>query len=240
MTTKDQINYRMWASVRGVLASHETDNTWTTIPALVKAVGAFDTVTINVATQLEVTALPGGAAIAKETAKKALVGPAHEVAAALHAYATEIGDDELAAQVDFSLSDLAQGHPASVNARCTRIAALATENLEGLEDSNITQAKLTALAKKITAFEKLASKPRQGVAKKAAANKALPRLMKQGRKILKRRIDRLMVQFKTSAPEFYAEYRTARKIVNAPATQNGQATNIVAANGAANDLLKAA
>lgn len=81
---------------------------------------------------------------------------------------------------------------------------------------------MTALGKKITAFEKLASKPRQNVAKKAAANKALPRLMKQGRNILKRRIDRLMVQFETSAPEFYAEYRTARKIVNAPATQSGE------------------
>jgi hypothetical protein len=240
MTTEDQNSYRMWTSVRGTLASHGTDNTWTNIPALVKSVGVFDMVIINVARQLEVTALPGGAADAKETAKKSLVDPAHEVAAALHAYATEVGDDELAAEVDFSLSDLAQGHPASVIARCNRIATLATENLEALEDSNITQAKLTALDKKITAFEKLASKPRQNVAKKAAANKALPRLMKQGRNILKRRIDRLMVQFKSSAPEFYAEYKTARKIVNAPATQNGEATNIVAANSTPNDLLKAA
>jgi hypothetical protein len=86
-------------------------------------------VIINVATQLEVTVLPGGAADAKETAKKALVGPTHEVAAALHAYATEIGDDELAAKVDFSPSDLAQGHPASVIARCNCIATLGTENL---------------------------------------------------------------------------------------------------------------
>lgn len=216
MTTKDQNSYRMWTGVRGTLASHETDNTWTNIPALVKSVGVFDTEITNVATQLEVTALPGGAADAKETAKEALVGPAHELAAALHAYATEIGDDELAAEVDFSLTDLAKGHPASIIARCNRIAALATENLEALEDSNITQAKLTALGKKITAFEKLASKPRQDVAKKAAANKAVPRLMKQGRNILKRRIDRLMVQFKTSAPEFYAEYRNARKIVSSP------------------------
>jgi hypothetical protein len=85
----------------------------------------------------------------------------------------------------------------------------------------------------------VASKPRQGVAKQAAANKAMARLLKQGRTILTRRIDRLMVQFRTTAPEFYAEYRTARKIVDAPATQ-GRKTNIITANTNPVDLPKAA
>jgi hypothetical protein len=230
----------MWTTVRGTLASHETDHTWTDLPALVKAVGAFDTVITNVATQLEVTALPGGASASKLTAKKSMALPAHEVASALHAYATEVGDDELAAEVDFSLSDLSQGDPAAVIARCTRIVDLATENLEALEDCNITQAKLTALGKKIEAYRKWASKPRQGVARKAAANRALPRLFRQGRNILTRRIDRLMVQFRTSAPEFYAEYKTARKIVNSPTVPNGEKTNVVAADTKPGDLLKAA
>jgi O-antigen/teichoic acid export membrane protein len=66
-----------------------------------------------------------------------------------------------------------------------------------------------------------------GVAKKAAANKALPRLLNQGRNILTRRMDRLMVQFRVSAPELFAEYRAARKIVGQPGSQNGKATNIV-------------
>jgi hypothetical protein len=111
-----------------------------------------------------------------------------------------------------------------------RIGAIASEELGMLADYNITQAKLTALTKKIEAYEKICSKPRQNVAKKAAANKALPRLFKQGRNILTRRMDRLMAQFRTSAPEFYAEYETARKIVNPPSSQNGEANNIVSAN----------
>ena len=141
--------------------------------------------------------------------------------------------------MDFSLTDLAKGRLASVIARCTRITALATENLAALSDSNITLAKLTALGKKTDAFEKVLSKPSQGVAKKAAANKALPRLLKQGQNILSRRIDRLMVQFKTSAPDFYAEYKSARKIVDQPGTLDRTATNIVAANTQP-ELLKAA
>jgi hypothetical protein len=56
----------------------------------------------------------------------------------------------------------------------------------------------------------------------------LPRLFRQVRTILTRRIDRLVVQFKTSGPEFYNEYKVARKIVNPSRSQNGRtAANIV-------------
>ena len=231
----------MWTGVRGTLASHETDNTWNTIPALVKAVGAFDVVITAVATQLDVLALPGGSAASKKTAKAALVLSAPEVAAATHAYATEVGNDELAAEVDFSTTGVAKGRPASVIARVNRIGARAAENLAALGEANITQKKLSALTKKTDAFAALSSKPRQGVAKKAAANKALPRLMKQGQIILSRRIDRLMVQFKENAPEFYAEYKTARKIVDQPGSLKvRKATNIVLADTKPVELLKAA
>ena len=115
-----------------------------------------------------------------------------------------------------------------VVARSSKILALATENVDELGDYNITQAKLTALGKKIEAFRKAQTRPRQDVAKKAAANKALPRLYRQARNILTRRMDRLMVQFKDSAPELFAEYQTARKIVNQPGGQASRgASNVI-------------
>ena len=230
----------MFTSVRGMLAGHEDNNLWSEIPAFVKTVDDFDTVITGIATQLEVTAVPSGAAASKATALQNLALVTHEVASAIHACATAAGDDELAAEVNFSLSDLAKGHPASVIARSTRIGSIASEELAMLPDYNITQAKLTALTKKIEAYEKVCAKPRQNLAKTAAANAALPRLLKQGQNILTRRMDRLMVQFRTSAPEFYAEYKTARKIVNPPTSQNGDAKNIVSANTNGAEVLKAA
>ncbi len=115
------------------------------------------------------------------------------------------------------------------------IGSLAAENLAALGESNITQEKLTALTTKTDAFAAVSSKPRQSVAKKA-----LPRLLKQGQSILSRRVDRLMVQFKESAPEFYAEYKTARKIVDQLGTQQARAaTNVLSAHSQP-ELLKAA
>ena len=239
MDNRNHSRYRMLTSVRGTLAGHEDKNTWTTVPAFVKAVDDLDGVIAGVGTHLQATSVSSGATAAKLTAQDNLAGAGHEIASAIHACATEAGDEELATEVDFSLSDLSKGHPASIIARCKRIGAIASEELAMLADYNITQANLTALKKKIEAFEKVCSKPRQNVAKKAAANKALPRLFKQARNILTRRMDRLMVPFRTSAPEFYAEYKTARKIVNPPTAQNG-ANNIVSANANGTELPKAA
>ena len=146
-------------------------------------------------------------------------GAGYEVAAAQYAYADEAGKTQLAAQSDFSASDLATGSEGEVVGRCANISALTATNLDALGEFNVTQAKLAALDKKVAAFQNLAPKPREGVAKKAAANKELKRLYTKGRGISTRRVDRLMVLFKSSAPEFYAEYRTSHKIVNPAAMQ---------------------
>jgi len=214
---------RMFSSVQATLAAHEADNTWNKIPALVKASDELDTVVTGIAAQLEITAMRNGAVNSKDSLLEALATAAHEVAASLHAYAVENGNDELAAEVDLSITDIAKGRPAAVVARCANIAALGSKHLEALSDYNITQAKLTALTKKRTAFEQQVPKARQAVAKKAAANKAARSFLKQGRDLLNKRIDKLMVQFRETEPALYAEYQTARKIVNSPGAQNEKA-----------------
>lgn len=186
----------------------------------------------GIAAQLGITSKQSGAVSSKDALLITVAAAAHEVAAGIHAYAQETGDPELAAEVDFSVTDIATGRPAAVVARCTNIAALGAEHLDSLADYNITQAKLTALTKKITAFEKQVPKPRQSVARKAAANKAARRLLKQGRDLLNGRMDKLMVQFRETQPDLYAEYKTARKIVNSAAPSNDRKVAKVPATSA--------
>jgi hypothetical protein len=232
----------MFTSVSDTLAGHEDKNTWTKIPALVKGAGELDAINAGIAAQIGIISKQSGAVSSKDSLLAALAASAHEVAGGVYAYAKEIGDHELAAEVDFSITDIATGRPERVVARCTNIAALGAEHLDSLSDCNITQAKLTALTKKIAAFEKQVPKPRQGVGKKAAANKAARRLLQQGRDLLNGRMDKLMVQFRETHPELYAEYRSARKTVNSAApsndksvlkaaSRNGSIANGTSANG---------
>ena len=64
----------MLTSVRSTLASHETDNTWTKIPALVTALEELDSVIAQIGEQLEATATPSGASASKATALDTAVG----------------------------------------------------------------------------------------------------------------------------------------------------------------------
>jgi hypothetical protein len=210
----------MLSSVSATFEEHKTNDTWTTIPALVKAVDRLNAIIVEVAERLKDTAAPEGQSgpkAAKISSQADMVVLAQTIAAACHAYATDVADNDLAAVTDYSLTDLAKGSEATVVARCSKILELASGLVEELADYNITQARITALGKKIEAFGKVSPRPRQRVAKRAAANQAVPRLHSQARTLLTRCLDRLMVQFRATEPEFYIEYRTARKIV----TQGG-------------------
>jgi hypothetical protein len=209
--------------------SHRADKNWTTIPALVRAVTELDSVATRAAELQEESAASGGGSASKSACFKALVPAAYIIVAALHAYAVENDDAELAAQTDVSESDIGKLNESQLVAFCSKVLSLATDLLDELADFKVAQADLTALDKKIQAYAKDCPKPRQKVAKKSADNKAYPTLFRRSRKIIDKRINKLMAPFKTSAPDFYNEYKTARKIVDQPATQgnNKPASNVV-------------
>ena len=85
------------------------------------------------------------------------------------------------------------------------------------KNGRVTQPKLTAFNQAIKTYDTLRSTPRQAKAAQSAATKQLGRAFPKVERILAGRIDKLMVQFKLSNPEFYDKYQTARSIVSAGA-----------------------
>lgn len=86
------------------------------------------------------------------------------------------------------------------------------------EEYGVDAAKLTMLAKKIEAFAKATPKPRARINAGSAATKALKKNLRQISTLLRERVDRLMTRFKVSHPEFYNEYKSARRIVKPAVT----------------------
>lgn len=154
-----------------------------------------------------------GAAAAKADLGSQMVGTALFVAGAIVAYATEAEDSELAKEMHFTKSSF-KGREGSVVAKCRTIHAAATENLDELEDNEITAGTLTAFKKQIDAFEALIPKPRNDKVAKVAATKALPKLLRQADTILKKRLDKLVLKFAGENPEFSDKYFAARAIVS--------------------------
>jgi hypothetical protein len=53
-------------------------------------------------------------------------------------------------------------------------------------------------------------------------NKKAPVVRRQAMRLLRKRLDPLMVPFKASNPEFYAQYKAARRIVNPGSTSDAK------------------
>ena len=117
-----------------------------------------------------------------------------------------------------SKSDVRAGTEAKLIDRCKGISLDAKELTAEVEDCEITAGQIKSLDAAIKAFEAVKPKPRVGVAEGKSATERLPVLFRKASSLLTRRLDRLMVRFKKSNPEFYGEYRAARTIVDRAAT----------------------
>ena len=203
---------RAYSTVDAVLDTHETK--WTLLPAFAAGVGRFKGHVAEIQELEQTQASRSGASSEKSYALEAVGSAAFEVAAAVHAFAVVQQDYALEGRVDFSRSSITLGRGSSVVGRCRDIHAAATANVADLADYGVTAAKLTALKKKIDAYETSLSKPRQQVATSSAATVALAEQFTEADAVLGKCLDKLVYQFKDSAPDFFNEYQSARSVVN--------------------------
>lgn len=187
-----------------------------TIPALDAASEELAETIIAINANVQVQTSPSGAAQAKREALATLGDIAFEIAGGVLAFADQAGNATLAAKVQYSRSGITTGSSNAIVARCQDIVDATTENLSSLGDHGVTQAKLTALKQRLKAYDTLRTMPRQAKAAAAAATTQLAKLLPKARRMLANRVDKLVWQFRGSAPEFFEKYQTARAIVDAP------------------------
>ena len=123
-------------------------------------------------------------------------------------------DHTLEAQGDVTLSGLDKLKESDLIATAARIGNLATANLVALADYGIVAADVTELGTLATTFAGLQAAPRQAVVDRKKENAQLPPVGSHLLSTLRRQLDRQMLIFKQSQPEFYAGYLAARVIVD--------------------------
>jgi len=160
------------------------------------------------------TAPVTGPAADKATAKFDLEAKILLVAGQLAALAAKNDDATLEAQADLTMAGLDKLPAQDLEAAATRIKALATENLAALADYGIVQADLTELESLEGAFHDAIPQPREAVVDRSKETKMIPPLVSNMLSTLRRQLDRQMLTFKQSQPEFYAGYVSARVIVD--------------------------
>ncbi len=151
----------------------------------------------------------------KRQKRQAMCESSFTIKSALQAYASDTGNVILFNLVNYALSELMSGSANRSLTRCKNIRALAIANAAALLNYGVTDAMLVDNGEAIDAFETVIANPKYRLAARKAATKDIKDAIKDVDAVIKDKLDKLMENFRLSAPDFYAQYFNDRKIYDA-------------------------
>ena len=210
MTAYENARAAMIAGVYGTVTSEE-------VQPLLADVAPIQTCIKDLVTHLEnldrivaVQSDKPGFVQEKEQKVAELAQLAAEVCGSTVAYAEQSGDERLAARLNIPFTKLSTGKDSRIISNCRNIYKAASSVVDSLGEFKVTAAKLKSLS----------TKPREATAERKAATKSIPVVLRQATRLLGQWLDPLLVPFKASKPEFYAQYKAARRIMK-PGSADG-------------------
>ncbi len=196
---------------------HCTDNA-----AIIAAVPAFETAlnvfnvklsAIIAATQQE-DLVTKGITVDKSEAKKTLCRLTTDIAAPIFAFASSTANNKLKQEVNFSYSDLLRTKDDLMAPRCQNIKDLGIANLAALAPYGLTTAGLIALQTEIDNYQVKVPTPRNSAAQKKTIRENMKTLFKEIDIVLKEQMDKTVVGFKATNPDFVSTYKANRIIID--------------------------
>jgi hypothetical protein len=186
-----------------------------TIKAFQTAAGTFNTTIAGIiATVQQEDLVTKGITVDKAEARKTLCRLAADIAAPIVAYAAATKNNKLLGEVNFTHSDLIRTKDDQLAPRCQNIYDAAKANEGALKDYGITATTLDTLLTTMDNYQAKVPDPRNAVAQKATIRTNLKNLIKEADDILKLQMDKTVLGFKTSHPDFVKTYQANRIIVD--------------------------
>jgi len=151
---------------------------------------------------------------------------ANIIAGAVAAYAHKASDNQMLTRVDTTLGTLRGGRGQDSRDKCSDILDAATANLAALADYEIKQADLDNLEQLIGDYDELAPQPRNAIGSAKGAGQASDAAFDRADGILNNGIDKLMLKYEDTNPDFFRDYTNARIIIDRPGGRgNGNGNN---------------
>ena len=151
---------------------------------------------------------------ADKTAKRAVMTEkALFIANRLQSYATVENNPVLLESVKYSASDLKKARDTEVVGICNTIYNKANENAAALVSYGVPGEMISELEEVIAIYSATQANPKAAISQTKTATQNLARLFKEADILLTKRMDLDIELFKTSNPDFYSQYKTARIII---------------------------
>ena len=216
MTRKQLNKLTMALAVEDICDANEV--TYKTVPAFANAYADVKSHVTNIQALSQAQSQDkSGISEDKKQARLVMCNTALPISSAVHAYAIKTKNNELAAQMDFSSSDLMTGRDVLCAQRCQNIYDKANANVAALADYGLTDAKLTGLKAAIAAYSLLISKPRDARATGKTTTGQLGTEFDALDETLTV-MDDLIPQFAAANQKFVDDYNNARKVVDTSAS----------------------
>lgn len=211
---KEQTNYlRMFINVQSTM--DQKSALWNSVPVILTVKNQFDELLQRIAKVNERTnPNTEGVTASKERILEGLAEKAVVLSGTLQAYAAFNNDEVLASKVKLTKSDILQTRETNVDGLVKPVITAARENLGNLADFMVTGEMITETETSLDDFNAMIGSPRTIRNQAFAAMDALNELIDAGNGLLKNKLDKLMIRYKSSNPEFYNEYLRARTIVD--------------------------
>jgi hypothetical protein len=202
----------------------QDQSVWSVMPAFVDAVDRVEE-GIAAIRQKQANQEPTGDTDAKQNARDAVVEQTFLIGSQLSALASKTNDPMLAAKVSLDKSALDKAAISDLLIEAKSVQGAANDNAAVLASGYlISAAMLTTFAAAITTLDSMKDSPRTAVVNKRVQTLSLPGAIAYMRGILRNEIDKMIIAFKTSAPDFYAAYFAARVIIDRTGTHKGKAS----------------
>lgn len=228
MNKEQENRLSMYYAVAKYLDEHSTE--LGTVPALVAAAVEFQAniKALESATEKQVIDITGFAKDKAEAEDK-MITLTLAVAGGTRAYATVQGDSVLAGKMNVTVSALRKHRDAVVAQHCQAIHGAANAVVADLADYGVTTALLADLQSAIDRYVAAIAAPRAAITDRKGATAEIRELMKDTTKLLVKRIDSLVEQFRASNPDLVRGYADARIIVDHGKGSAGEAPGALAA-----------
>lgn len=212
MNSRQEAKLTMYRAVEQHCDNHES-----IIETIVALKNAFTKFKATIAEIIEITQLTdvttSGFTVDKTKQKESLAQKTADLAGLIFAFATNSGNEPLKEETNIKLSKLVGTRDDQLAPRCQKIHDKGRENLTALKHYGVEEIQLTELQTEINNYLLSTPKPRLALSERKIQNANLRRLIDEADRLLKDQMDRLVVNFRNSNPNFLAGYESNRIII---------------------------
>ncbi|MDR0604287.1 MAG: hypothetical protein LBG80_08315 [Bacteroidales bacterium] len=156
----------------------------------------------------------GGYSAEKQKTLEEVIAGSVKIANAMYVIAFDKNDKVLLSSMSINKSMFYHGHANDALTLATNIITEAKKYTSELREYGIEDNDFIQLDEAISNYKNFINRPQIAKEERALHTKNLKELFSEADSILYDQLDKLIVLFKTTSPDFYFSYKTARNIIN--------------------------